>query len=388
MIIDHQHNIEQQRYNNELENKKQVDAILLDFSKAFDKVHHKNLLLKLNHYGINNSLLNWIEDFLIGRTQKVVIEGEESFSKPVMSSVPQGTVLGPLLFLTYINDMPESLSPDSKLKLFADDSLLYRTINNIEDTKILQKDLEALSKWEVDWKMSFHPDKCQVISFGTNRNKILNNYILHNITLQKTDSASYLGVNLDNKFNWKNHISSVNKKANSTLFFLRRHLRACPPKIKEHCYFTYVRPKLEYASSIWDPHHQCDIDLLEKIQRRAARFVTNNHDRQTNCNDLLKDLGWAPLRERRAKSKVTMLFKARNNLLCIPLNHLKENKNRTRAASCGDYAIQASKTTAHLHSFYPSTVRLWNSIPNPIRHSASVQTFKKSISAYTLIQAY
>ena len=133
----------------------QIDAILLDFSKAFDKVDHEGLILKLENLGIRGSLLNWIRSFLIGREQRVLVDGKESDSKPVLSGVPQGTVLGPLFFLIYINDISKELSPGTTVRLFADDSLLFRTINNTEDTKILQKDLNTLQNWEKKWKWDF-----------------------------------------------------------------------------------------------------------------------------------------------------------------------------------------------------------------------------------------
>ena len=128
--------------------KQQIDAVLLDFSKAFDKVDHEGLILKLKHLGICNPLLEWIRSFLIGRSQKVIVDGMASNPKPVLSGVPQGTVLGPLFFLVYINDISEGLTEGTKISLFADDSLLYRKINSTNDSIILQKDLDALQRWE------------------------------------------------------------------------------------------------------------------------------------------------------------------------------------------------------------------------------------------------
>ena len=148
---------------NTLKNKEQTDAILLDFSKAFDKVDHEGLLLKLEHYGIRSSLLLWVRSFLIGRKQKVLVDGAASSPTPVMSGVPQGTVLGPLFFLVYINDISKGLSNGTKIRLFADDSLLYRTIKTPKDSEILQKDLDSLQIWEKTWKMEFHPGKCQLL---------------------------------------------------------------------------------------------------------------------------------------------------------------------------------------------------------------------------------
>ena len=140
-----------------LKNKEQIDAILLDFSKAFDKVDHRALLLKLEHLGIRHNLLKWIESFLIGRSQKVLVEGMASSPRPVRSGVPQGTVLGPLFFLIYINDISKGLSEGTKIKLFADDSLLYRTIKTSNDSAILQKDLDHLQLWEKNGRWNSTP---------------------------------------------------------------------------------------------------------------------------------------------------------------------------------------------------------------------------------------
>ena len=132
-----------------LKDKHQIDAVLLDFSKAFDRVPHQRLLLKLKHYRVRENSLSWIEDFLSARTQEIIIEGSMLSSSPVMSGVPQGTFFGPLLFLAYINDMPECVK--SKIKLFADDSLLYRRIKNFADCHQLQEELNKLQEWEQRW---------------------------------------------------------------------------------------------------------------------------------------------------------------------------------------------------------------------------------------------
>ena len=139
-----------------LANGEQVDIILLDFSKAFDKVPHRRLLHKLRYYGIRNNTFLWIQDFLSHRTQEVQLEGHKSTTADVLSGVPQGTVLGPLLFLLFINDLPESTESDARL--FADDCLLFRPIRNNRDTQILQNDLNSMEEWENRWQMAFHPE--------------------------------------------------------------------------------------------------------------------------------------------------------------------------------------------------------------------------------------
>ena len=149
----------------------QNDVVLMDFAKSFDKVAHNRLLYKLSSYGVKGNTFGWIGSFLSGRSQKVVLEGK-SFSVPVLSGIPQGSVLGPVLFLIYINDLPEYVS-NSTVRLFADDTLLYLTIHNSSNCDKLQEDLNNLERWESDWQMSFHPQKCEVIHITTKKTPVL-----------------------------------------------------------------------------------------------------------------------------------------------------------------------------------------------------------------------
>ena len=160
----------------------QTDVVIMDFAKAFDKVPHQHLLYKLKYYGISCNVYDWISDFLTDRTQTVVLEGEMSSKAPVTSGVPQGTVLGPILFLIYINDFPEYLQ-HSTLRLFADDSIIYKEIKTINDAQHLQLDLDAACRWEKDWLMHFHPDKCNLISITQKRKPIHFTYINYMIIL-------------------------------------------------------------------------------------------------------------------------------------------------------------------------------------------------------------
>ena len=184
-----------------IENNTQIDAVLLDFSKAFDKVPHKRLLTKLHYYGVRGNLLEWIRSFLSGRTQRVLVEGHSSSNAPVTSGVPQGTVLGPLLFLAYINDLLGKVKLTARL--FADDCLLYRTIKTEDDAKQLQNDLNNLQHWESDWLMHFNPDKCEVIRITTKRNQRITPYYIHGKELAITSKAKYLGVNISNNLSWR-----------------------------------------------------------------------------------------------------------------------------------------------------------------------------------------
>ena len=333
-------------------------------------------------------MYEWIKSFLENRTQKVIVDGKQSTNRPVLSGVPQGTVMGPLLFLIYINDMSKGLDAATKLRLFADDSLLYRVIKTDEDQMKLQEDLNKLQQWESTWKMEFHPKKCQVIRITNKIHKKVHTYNIHGIQLEETDSAKYLGITIDNKMNWNTHINNICNKANATLGFLRRNIYMCPPKVKEKCYEVYVRPTLEYCGSVWDPHTKSNIDKIERIQRRAARFVLNDYNYENNNNQNLRNLEWIPLEERRAKNKVKLLFKAQSDLLSIPLNHLKRNNRSTRLKSNSSYQVPASRVDSHLHSFYPSTIRLWDKVPESLKSLNSVDNFAKSLEGVTLRTHY
>ena len=218
--------------------------------------------------------MNWIKSFLAGRTQRVIVEGVASDTAPVTSGVPQGTVLGPLLFLIYINDLPSRVN--STARLFADDCLLYRHIKTNDDTTSLQDDLNNLQYWERDWQMHFNPDECEVIRITTKRKIIPSSYFIHGEELNITSKGKYLGITISQNLSWNNHIDNVCRKANNTTAFLRRNLSSCPANIRTKCYTTFVRPQLEYASSVWVPHTQSNINKLESVQRRAARFATGN----------------------------------------------------------------------------------------------------------------
>ena len=162
--------------------KKQTDLILLDFSKAFDKVAHEKLLLKLHFYGIRGNTLNWIKEFLDNRSQSVLLNGSNSDSIPTSSGVPQGSVLGPILFLAYINDLLDQVK--SRVRLFADDTAMYLALDKQGDSEILQKDLESLEKWEKLWDMSFNPSKCKVIHVARSKSPSQTIYYLHGCALE------------------------------------------------------------------------------------------------------------------------------------------------------------------------------------------------------------
>ena len=189
----------------------QIDAVLLDFSKAFDKVSHPHLAAKLYHCGMRGNTLDWIQSFLGNRTQEVVLEGKRSFTAAVTSGVPQGTVLSPVLFLCYINDLPEQVS--STARLFADDCLLYWNINATADADKLQEDIDRFQKWEADWLMEFNLDKCEIIRITNRRKKkVVSCYLIHWKSPKEVTGAKYLGVTIDRKLTWNDHIDNTGQQ--------------------------------------------------------------------------------------------------------------------------------------------------------------------------------
>ena len=299
--------------------KGQVDVVLLDFAKAFDKVPHQRLLHKLHFYGVRQSTLRWIESFLSKRKQSVLLDGTRSSEADVLSGVPQGTVLGPLLFLAFINDLLES-TRNSDAKFLADDCLLYRHTASTNDAALLQQDLKALERWEETGQMPFHPAKCTVIRISTNRRQIINtSYQLHDHTLEVVDSSKYLGVTISEDLTWRKYIVDTATKANKTLGFVRRNLSECTSQVKSVAYTTMVRPRLEYSSTVWDPHLTSDVHTLEQVQRRAARFVHRNYNQRTprSVTNMVQSLGWESLQKRCYMDRLSMLFKIQHGLVDI-----------------------------------------------------------------------
>jgi hypothetical protein len=261
----------------------QTDVILLDFAKAFDKVPHLRLLSKIIFYGVRNSLNRWVSSFLEGQSQQVQLDGNTSTQAPVESGVPQGSVLGPLLFLLYINDLPNYVSRESTARLFANDCVLYRRIKSDEDAHALQKDLDGLQRWEKYWLMEFHPQKCQVMHITNKRKPIKVPYNIHEHTLEEVDSAKYVGLNIHKTLNWNLHIDTVTKKSNNARSFLQRNISQCPMKTKELCYNTLVMSLMEHATVIWDPFTESNIRKLERVQRRSAMMFFSDQQRLVNA---------------------------------------------------------------------------------------------------------
>eukprot|EP00745_Piridium_sociabile_P038619 TRINITY_DN7074_c0_g1_i3.p1 TRINITY_DN7074_c0_g1~~TRINITY_DN7074_c0_g1_i3.p1 ORF type:complete len:816 (+),score=128.54 TRINITY_DN7074_c0_g1_i3:312-2759(+) len=364
------------------DDKDQVDLILLDFAKAFDKVPHERLMYKIGYYGIRGTTLQWIRDFLENR-QRVRVDGVCSNDAAVESGVPQGSVLGPLLFLIYINDLPEYISAGSTVKLFADDSALYRRIRTAEDCSKLQVDLDGLQRWEKDWLMEFHPQKCQVIRITSKKKPLQGKYTIHGHVLEEVEATKYLGVTLHKSLSWNQHIGNIAKKANSTRAFIQRNLHHCPSATKEVCYTTLVRPLTEYASVLWDPYTKANIDRLEAVQRKSARYIYNDFRTTSSVTSMIERLGWDTLQERRAHARVIMMYRIVNGLIAIPSTMLQPTTSMARGHS-QRFFVPFTRTDTYRHSFSPDAIRLWNGLPQHLVDCTTLESFKQGVQSVHL----
>ena len=289
-----------------INDQEQIDSILLDFNKAFDKVCHRKLMHKLNHYGVGGEILYWITEFLHERTQFDVVRGTSSKHTAVISGVSQGTILGPLLFLAYINDMP--METKSKIALFAGDSNLYRRISSLEDSKQLQTDLDNLVTWEKKWSIEFHPRKCkllQVTKSGMSSMHTTN----PRSTTRSCWKAKYLGVTQrkDRSILECSHCHHT-RKGQQHQIFLQRNLAKSDSKTRLKCYKIFVRPILEYAWTVWDPvGNETLASKIEMVQRKCLRWAFNTWRQTTSPTALRVSAELKTLSERRSNARLKML---------------------------------------------------------------------------------
>jgi hypothetical protein len=329
---------------------------------------------------------------------RVVLEGNASEEVAVESGVPQGTVLGPLLFLCHINDLPESVT--STVRLFADDCLLYREIRSFRDHLALQADLNNLEKWADTWGMRFNAQKCYVMS---TKPKTSYMYNLCGTILQNVDHNPYLGIQISADLKWTTHITALCKRAGSTLGFLRRNLRNCPKECRRLAYVALVRSTLEYGAVVWDPYAQQDIDRLERIQRQAARYITRDYrSRDAGCvTEMLRYLQLPPLQDRRRQLRLTMLYKIAGGLVpAIPpdtfLTPADGSRRRVKAKTFADhqthniiqrqtynnnrgFKLPDAKSEQFRGSFFIRTPLEWNRLEDSVVQQQTASAFSAAV---------
>ena len=365
-----------------------IDIVYLDFRKAFDTVPHKRLLHKLEAYGINRPILGWVRNFLTGRVQQVCVNGMYSDSANVTSGIPQGSVLGPVLFVLFINDLPSNIK--SNVFMFADDTKVFRTIECQNDQCILQGDLHELTEWSRKWLLTFHPDKCRVMHLG--RPLPYNEYQYTMTTtgrvfhLEYTDNEKDIGVIIDSKLEFDKHISFKIKKANSIMAVIRRSFIMLNESNFVPLYKALVRSHLDYASCIWSPHKQKYKDEIENVQRRATKQI--NRLKDLPYPERLKRLNLPTLAYRRIRGDMIEMYKLLHNRYDIATSKFIKLHR--------EYNVQSERTRGHIwkvhkernninvrnESFPHRCVQMWNCLPEQVVSAASVLSFKNRLDKH------
>ena len=358
-----------------------VDSIYFDFSKAFDTVPHRRLSVKMKAYGIEGKLLAWVEAFLSGREQVVRVNGELSSSKAVISGIPQGSVLGPLLSVIYINDLSDVVQ--SNILLFADDTKIFSKVSSKDDAVVLQKDIDALNRWSDMWLLKFNTDKCHVLTMGKFENIVhTQRYTLYGDELDHVFEEKDLGVIIDMELTFEEHIATKVKKANGIMGLIRRSFSFLDGETFKKLYTSFVRPHLEYANPVWSPHLRKHIRLLESVQERATKLVDGI--KNLDYTERLKKLDLPTLQHRRQRGDMIQVWNHFNTydrstlsprFRPIPRVSRKHPFQLTRnKAKDGTLGVQSN-------SFYFRVANEWNELDHKVVESQNINTFKARIDA-------
>ena len=365
-----------------LDDGKEVRVVFCDISKAFDRVWHRGLLFKLRRMGVCGPLLDWFQNYLIGRHQRVALEGCVSDYKGIKAGVPQGSILGPLLFLIYINDIVDDIN--SNIKLFADDTSLYLVVEDpVIAADLVNIDLGKIHQWSLDWLVKFNPNKTEqlIISRKANPNRhppgTMNNIQIHDVSLHK-----HLGLILNKSCSWQDHITEMATKAWKRINIFRFLRFQLDRKTLEIIYFSFIRPCLEYADVVWDNCTESEKQEIEQIQYEAAYIVTGA-TRSCSKSKLLEETGWESLAHRRYKHRLITFYKMINKevppylySLVPPSVHQVSQRNlRSRS----NLQTPLCRTNLYSNSFINKTASDWNSLPGNIRDLKSLCEFKRFI---------
>ena len=367
-----------------LENDQTVDTIYLDFSKAFDSVPHQRLLKKCKALGIEDKVLSWITAFLTNRRQCVNVNGTTSDWADVESGVPQGSVIGPILFVIFINDMPNKIQ--NFISLFADDAKLYGKSSSPSDRKSMQEDLNKLQQWSDTWQLRFNADKCNTLYLG--KNNVKQSYSMGSNsggqTLQETECEKDLGILVDNTLSFDKHICEAIKKANKKLAMIRRTFVYLDKKMLVQLYTSLVRPILEYGNVIWSPHLQSHIKQLEGVQHRATKMLSCLADMP--YEQRLEELKLPSLAYRRMRGDVIEMFKYCQGEYSVhkkPFNLYSEVQSHSITRDHG-FKVKKEKNNSAIRSrFFGNRIaNIWNALPADIVNASSLNSFKNKIDEH------
>ena len=373
-----------------LTNDADFDTIYLDYAKAFDKVDHKLLLHKLHLYGIHPKMIKWIESFLCGRKQTVVVNGTSSSPADIISGVPQGTVLGPILFLIFINDIEHCIS-HSIVRCFADDTKICKHINSTEDVAALQSDLENVIKWSQLNNMSLHKDKFEYISHTFNQRNLMyelpfwiENFtynVSEDLTLFPVDQLRDLGVIFTSEVSWSVHIRSITEKARKKAAWVFSVFSTRTPLVMLTLFNSMVRSQLEYCCPLWNPIKISDIQELESVQKVFLSRISGTDG--LNYWEMLQHFSLMSLQRRRERYMVIHMWKMLNGRATNDINVQFIRRPRLgNQARVPSISRSSSKKNQSLRDASFSVVgpRLWNSIPHSFTTMSELGAFKSRIT--------
>ena len=361
-----------------------VDVVFLDYAKAFDTVPHERLLAQVQALGVNAKTHQWIRSFLTGRRQRVNVNGSLSDWEFVTSGVPQGSVLGPLLFSMFVCDVPDLLN--CHISMFADDTKVYQVINERDgELHNLQEDINSLQDWAKTMQMIFHPLKCKVMHLGpTNPGS---EYTMTTMgggkhTLEAVCEEKDLGVTIDMKLSFSKHVTNQINKANRILGAIKHTFANIDSDIFKALYKSIVRPHLEYATVIWSPKFKKDKDALEQVQRRATRLV--NGLSHLSYSDRLRSLNLPTLEFRRKRSDIIETFKILKGFDKVdfqrecPCCHNSMFKNSLSRVTRGhDQKLQVQHQLGPRKAFFAARVtQTWNKLSTHTIDAPNVDVFK------------
>ena len=358
---------------------KEVRTVFCDISKAFDRVWHEGLIYKLKAAGVSGDVLRWFQSYLSGRRQRVVLPGSLSEWVYIKAGVPQGSILGPLLFLLYINDIVKNIG--SNIRLFADDTSLFIIVDNPTTAALcLNSDLEKLSRWAAIWLVTFNPSKNESLLISRKINKPIHPPLyMQNVQIQEVSSHKHLGLYFSNDCSWHQHIDYIKQKAWFRIHIMRKLKFKLDRKSLETIYLTFIRPLLEYGDVIWDNCTQYEKNELDKIQNEAARITTST-TKLVSLDNLYKEVGWQTLHRRRQDHKITLFYKMFNQLTPVYLSSLIPQQvnaiSHHNLRNSNDIHTIRSNTSLIHNSFLPSTLRQWNSLPVEVRQLNTLSSFK------------
>ena len=361
--------------------------MFFDYSKAFDTVPHSLLLQKLRGYNVHPLIVRWLAHYLSMRSQYVCVGGSSSDILPVTSGVPQGSVLGPLLFIIYINDIAAVPLSVGSMLLYADDSMLYRPIRTPEDYNQLQLDMNKLCTWTNNNLLTYNTNKCKYMVISRKKQPSLPSMPLNvnNSPMEMVSSYKYLGVWLTSSLDWSKQVTSVCKKARQHVGILYRKFYGHSNSFTlQKLYLSYVRPHLEYAAPVWDPHQHGQIDSLEKVQKFALKMCIGNWN--MGYDDMVNSCSLPTLDHRRRVLKLSFMYQVVHGNFLFPDAPLERHITpfNLRNVNALTLCRPATHTNAYKFSFFPHTIALWNSLPPALYSCDTLCSFKHAVSRLNL----